>query len=233
MPIVFLAPDPIQSTQFIPGGNTPASGAQLFTYAAGTTTKQDVYSTNLGTVKWSNPIVLDSGGNLTGSREVWIVQGTPTKFVLAPFNDTDPPASPYWTMDNISGINDVSAVSATLEWQTGTVPTFISATSFSLLTDQTATYTVGRKVRTINTGGTVYSTISASSFGGGITTITVINDSGTIDAGISAIAYSNSSGSPDGSTPWTVVTSSGIRIQGSLNVVSSAIFIFPPLWCVW
>ena len=90
-------------------------------------------------------------------------------------------------MDNLSGINDVAQ--SGLEWIAGTTPTFISSTSFSITTDQTATYTVGRRIKTVNTGGTVYSRIIQSTFGAGITTIVVVNDSGNLDSGISAVSY--------------------------------------------
>lgn len=187
MTTVFLAPDPIQGTKFVPGGNTPANGAQLFCYAAGSTTKQSVYTTNLGTVAWANPIVLDSGGNLGGSNEVWIVTGVPMKFVLAPSNDTDPPASPYWSMDNVSGINDTSGTSgSTSEWVAGPTPTFVSSTQFTLAGDQTATFTVGRRVKATVTAGTVYGTITASAFAVS-TTVTI--QGAVLDSGLSAIFY--------------------------------------------
>ncbi len=186
MTTVFLAPDPINGTQFIPGSNTPAAGAKLFFYAQGTSTKQNAYTTSLGNVAWSNPIVLDSGGNLGGSGEVWIPAGLPAKFVLAPFNDTDPPISPLWSRDNISGINDTTV--SVSEWIAGPLPTYINATTFTLVGDQTPTFTVGRRIKTTNTGGTVYSTILTSVFTT-FTTITIDNDSGTLDAGLSAIRY--------------------------------------------
>ena len=184
---VFLAPAPVNVTQLIPGGNVPASGAKLFGYLAGTSTKQAMYVDNTGTTQWSNPIILDSGGNLTGSKEVWIAAGIPMKFVLAPSIDTDPPLSPYWSVDNLSGINDLTQTDS--EWIGGPAPTFISATQFSLVGDQTLVFTVNRRVKSTNTAGTIYSTISVSSFGGGITTITVVNDSGILDAGLSAVFY--------------------------------------------
>ena len=187
MATTYYAPDPIQSTQFIPGSATPANGGQLFFYLAGTSTKQTVYKDNAAATAWSNPIVLDSGGNLPLGGEVWFTQGISYKVIFAPANDADPPASPYWTKDNLTGINDVS--STTSEWIAGPAPTFVSATSFTLTGDQTATFTVGRRVRTTNTGGTVYSTITNSVFGA-LTTVTVVNDSSTLDSGLSAVAYS-------------------------------------------
>ena len=130
MPTVFLAPAPINCTQLIPGGNTPASGGQLFSYITHSSTKQNMYTTSTGAVAYSNPLVLDSGGNIPGSKEIWIPQGLPARFILAPSTDTDPPASPYWTIDDISGINDVQ--NATLvEWiASSTAPVFASGTGF-------------------------------------------------------------------------------------------------------
>lgn len=115
----FLAPDPIQGTYFIPGGNTPANGGQVFFYLAGTSTKTTVYKDNAGGTAWSNPIVLDSGGNLPSGGEVWIVSGQTVKAVFAPSNDTDPPASPYWSKDNLNGVNDFTNPNPSIGFITG------------------------------------------------------------------------------------------------------------------
>jgi hypothetical protein len=183
----FLAADPIQNTFLIPGGNSPGNGVQLFCYAAGSTTKTTVYKDNAGGTAWSNPIVLDSGGNLPGGAQVWQSQGQSMKYVYAPSNDTDPPASPYRTLDNMPGVNDVTAQTG-VEWLTGPTPTFVGTTQFTLVGDQTANFTVGRRVKTTNTGGTIYSTIVGSSFGAN-TTVNVVNDSGVLDSGLSAVSY--------------------------------------------
>jgi hypothetical protein len=93
------------------------------------------------------------------------------------------------TIDNVLGVNDPSAV-ATDQWITysGT-PTYLSATTFSVAGDQTGTFQVNRRLKSVNAGGTIYSTVTASSFGAGITTATVTNDSGTLDVGLSQIYY--------------------------------------------
>lgn len=77
----------------------PCNGCKLFAYVAGTTTKQDTYtSSSLGTPN-SNPVVLDSAGRWT-----IFLDGTKVyKFVLAPATDTDPPAAALWTVDNVTG----------------------------------------------------------------------------------------------------------------------------------
>ena len=216
---VNLAPAPINTTQFIPGGNTPASGALLFSYIQGSTTKQNTFTDSTGATARTNPIVLDSGGNIPGSREVWIPSGLPAKFVLAPSNDTDPPASPYWSVDNLTGINDTTATQ--VEWIGGPAPTFINGTSFSLVGDQTLTFTVNRRVKSTNTAGTIYSTISASVFTS-LTTVTVTNDSGTLDSGLSAVFYGlippTSNSLPTGAYTVTVLTAT----TGNFTVSASS-----------
>lgn len=182
----YLAPDPLQSTQLIPGGNSPASGGLLFTYVAGSSTKTTVYKDNAGNASWTNPIVLDSGGNLPNNGMIWIPTGVTLDAVLAPSNDTDPPSSPYWTKEDITGVNDISGVVS--EWITGPAPTFVTANSFTLVGDQTGIFTIGRRVRSTNTAGTRYGTITRSVFGAA-TTVTLQMDSGSLDSGLSAVSY--------------------------------------------
>jgi len=163
-----------------------ATGYKLFTYTAGTTTKQTTYTTSTGNIANPNPIILNSAGY--SPNEIWLTSGVSYKFVLAPSNDTDPPVSPIWTRDNISAINDASSLSTPNEWVSGPTPTYISGTSFSLAGDQTSTFQVGRRVKTTNSGGTIYSTILTSVFSS-LTTLTLTNDSGSLDSGLSAVSY--------------------------------------------
>lgn len=189
MTTCFLAPDPIQGTFFIPGGNTPGNGVQLFLYAAGSSTKQTAYKDHAAAAPWSNPIVLDSGGNLPNGAEVWFPTGQTFKAVWAPSNDTDPPASPYRTMDNLAGMNDV-ANATSVEWISGPAPTFVSGTQFTMAGDQTANFTNGRRLKSTNTAGTVYSTITSVSFAANTTTVNVASDgSGALDSGLTAVFY--------------------------------------------
>jgi hypothetical protein len=76
------------------------------------------------------------------------------------------------------------------EWvESGLVPTYISGTSFSVPGDQTPILQINRRVRTTNTSGFIYSTISNSVFAAGITTVTLVNSAGVLDAGLSLVAY--------------------------------------------
>lgn len=77
----------------------PVSGGKLFCYAAGTSTKQDTFSNSAMTVANANPVVMNSSG-----RAVVFLSPTSYKFVFAPSTDTDPPANPYWTVDNVSSV---------------------------------------------------------------------------------------------------------------------------------
>ena len=108
------------------------------------------------------------------------------KFVLTSPTDTDPPVASTRTIDNVSGVNDTTVTSD--QWVAGPTPTFVSTTSFTLVGDQTSTFHVGRRVKTTNSGGTIYSRITVSAFTA-LTTITVVNDSGVLDSGLSAVSY--------------------------------------------
>ena len=89
----------------------------------------------------------------------------------------------------MSGIND-TATSSVDQWvASGVTPTYVSATSFTLVGDQTTEFHVGRRLKSTNSGGTRYSRITASSYSAPSTTVTVVNDSGNLDTGLSAVSY--------------------------------------------
>jgi hypothetical protein len=90
---------PYASLQFFTDAGLVASGYQLFTYEAGTTTKIATYSDSALTIANSNPIILDAAG-----RCVVFMPDAAIKMVLATDIDTDPPASPVWTVDGIRGV---------------------------------------------------------------------------------------------------------------------------------
>lgn len=176
-----LGPKP----QFLLSSGLPAVGAQLFFYVAGSVgTKQNTYTDSTGTVANANPIVLNALGE--PSTEIWLQSGIAYKIVYAPVGDTDPPASAVWSVDNIRGINDTTTTVS--EWvASGVTPTYVSATQFTMPGDQTSDFQVGRRLRSTITAGTGYHTITAASFGAGITTVTVNGTS--LDSGLSAVSY--------------------------------------------
>ena len=70
----------------------------------------------------------------------------------------------------------------------GHVPTYVSATSFTIPTDVTAYYTVGRRIRFYGTiMGTFYGFITASVYSSPNTTVTVVLDSGALTSNLSRV----------------------------------------------
>lgn len=92
---VVLSPWP--KSQFFDNNGAECSGCKLFTYQAGTTTKQNSFTDSTGGTPNANPIILNS----RGEASVWLTPALGYKFTLAPANDTDPPSNPFWTVNNI------------------------------------------------------------------------------------------------------------------------------------
>lgn len=90
----------LQIPQFFDENGDPASGYQLFTYEAGTSTKKDNYTDEGGTLG-SNPRVLDSEGR-PDNYGIWL-DGS-YKLVMATADATDPPAAGdiIWTLDDVN-----------------------------------------------------------------------------------------------------------------------------------
>lgn len=97
---VFLSPVGGAGAQFFDNNGVVLSGGKLYTYLAGTTTPQATYTTSAGNTAWSNPIVFDAAGRVSGSGEIWLTDGATYKFVLKDTNDVL-----IATYDNVSGIN--------------------------------------------------------------------------------------------------------------------------------
>ena len=106
---VNLSPVGGAAAQFFTNSGVILSGGKLYTYLAGTTTPTPSYTTSTGNIAWSNPIVLDAAGRVSGSGEIWITNGVIYKFVLKDSNDVL-----IATYDNVIGINDDSNVLAQL-----------------------------------------------------------------------------------------------------------------------
>lgn len=105
---VSLSPLAGAGWQFCDENGNPLSGGLLYTYQAGTTTPSPTYTTNVGNVTNTNPIVLDSAGR--PPNEVWLVSTDSYKFALKTSTGID-----VWTQDNIYGV----ASSALIEGLSG------------------------------------------------------------------------------------------------------------------
>lgn len=215
--------NPFSGRQFLDLNGNPYSGAKLFIYDAGTSSKATTTKDLAGTSNHTNPIILNSRGepaDVAGaSQAIWQLDASAVKVVLAPAGDTDPPIAAISTWDNIVGINDSSVISQE-EWIVGTTPTYISATSFSLVGDQVSDYHVGRRIKTTNAAGTVYSLITAVAYTS-LTTVTVVNDSGALDSGLSAVSYSILA-ADNPSVPGDLTRIRYIRLSKGSDIASAA-----------
>lgn len=89
-------------TSAIDANGDTLSGAQVFFYQVGTTTKKDTYSDSAKTSANTNPMVLDTIGRL--ATDVFMDTDVAYKVVLAPSTDTDPPTSAIRTWDDVSPV---------------------------------------------------------------------------------------------------------------------------------
>jgi len=90
---------PFGNAQFLDANGDLAIGYKLFTYLAGSTTKEAVFSDTAGTPQ-TNPIILNSIGR--PASPIFLDYAKSYKFVVAPPTDTDPPTSPVYTANNVT-----------------------------------------------------------------------------------------------------------------------------------
>jgi len=96
---VNLSPVGGAATQFFDNSGQVLTGGKLYTYLAGTTTSATTYTTNVGNVANSNPIILDAAGRVPSSGEIWLTAGINYKFVLKTSADVQ-----LWSVDGLSGL---------------------------------------------------------------------------------------------------------------------------------
>jgi hypothetical protein len=180
-----------------PVTGVPAASYNVRFYAAGTTTNQSVFTDAACTIPAANPVQLDSNGEAL----CYAVPGTLYKIAL--YDVTNTVLQAGYPCDNISiygsgsgGGGGGGGGSSVAEWvSSGFTPAFISSTSFAFpigAGNLTSVYTFGRVLQTTNTSGTVYSVVTASTFSGGFTTITVAPyfPGGTgLDSGLSVVNF--------------------------------------------
>ena len=94
---VNLSPVGGAAAQFFDNSGNVLTGGKLYSYLAGTTTPAVTYSTALGNVAHSNPIILDAAGRVP-SGEIWLATNIAYKFILQDQN-----AVQIGSYDNIIG----------------------------------------------------------------------------------------------------------------------------------
>lgn len=183
----FAAPLGVPIFRWFDANGNPLASGQVETYVAGTSTPLATYPTYTdalaGTNANANPVILD--GN--GAAQIW-VQAALYKIIVKASVVSG--GATLYTQDNVS-VAFGSPFPVPTEWVPYTGATsFVSATVFTITgVDATGTFHVGRRIRSQNSGGTVYSTIRSSAFAVD-TTVTVVNDGASVlDAGFTSLNY--------------------------------------------
>jgi hypothetical protein len=208
---VNLSPVGGVAAQFFTNTGAVLTGGKLYTYAAGTTTPAAAYTSSSGSSVWTNPIVLDAAGRVSGSGEIWLTDGINYKFVLK--DSTDVLIATY---DNISGINsNFVAYTNSQEIQTATS----GQTVFTLTTMQ---YQVGTNSLSVFVDGVnqygpgaqyAYTETSSTSvtFVNGLHVGAVVKFTSTQQQGAGAIAASQVSYTPAGTGAVTTNVQAKLR----------------------
>lgn len=167
MPVSMIGP---KFYAWDPDTGLPLALGKVYTYAAGTSTPKATYTTEEGDVANTNPVILNAAGyasiKLDGSY----------KIVVKDADDVE-----IWTEDPVSDASQLG-----LEWINQRDATQTSATTFTITGNHTAQYVPGRRVK-LEDATTLYGSIDSSSYGGGVTTVTVtVDEAEALTAALSA-----------------------------------------------
>lgn len=178
----YLSPIFGAAHQFFDNQGVILAGGKIWTYLAGTTTLQGTWTDSTQVTSNANPIILDSTGRTT--TEIWLQASTLYKYIVTDSDDNQ--IGIAW--DNIAGLNDITSSVTVSEWSaTSLTPTYISATSFSVPGNNTATFTVNRRIQAVVSAGTIYGYVYSSTFST-VTTVVIVPDSTVLDSGISSVS---------------------------------------------
>ena len=147
---VNLSPVAGAGWQFFDNNGVPLSGGLIYTYLAGTSTPAATYTTAVGNVANSNPIVLDSAGR--PPNEIWLLNSA-YKFILQTSTGTQ-----IWSMDNLFGLPSAGVESSATATAGQTV---FTVSSYTVGNNSLKVYVNGSKqIVTINYNETNSTTIT-------------------------------------------------------------------------
>ena len=93
------------------GSGAVIAGAQVFFYTAGTTTKQNTYTTAALSTPHANPVIADAEGKLAA---IFLKPSLGDyKIVITTSSDSDPPIAPIDTVDNYPVLDTVANLAST------------------------------------------------------------------------------------------------------------------------
>ena len=172
---------PVFNSQVVDENGAPAVGWQIETHAAGSSTPQATYTSIAGDVPQANPIILNALG--LPDDQICLTEGLSYKLTLKDENGVVKAV-----FDDVTGVGD-SSITVDQWKESGVTPTYVSATSFTVPGDQTSAFHPKRRFKATTGGGSVFGAFDTSSYdGSSLTTVTTVNDSGSLDSGLSAIS---------------------------------------------
>jgi hypothetical protein len=173
-------------TQFEDLNNNLLAGGLIYTYEGGSfSVEQATYSENTGSVANPNPIVLDASGQ--NNNPLWMIAGSAYNIVLKDANNN----ILRFVVDYIAPLTGLSGSGGpSAIWQSVPAPTYVNATTFLVPGNYVTDFAVGNRVQFDIASGAFYGTVTAVSFSGGNTQVTLQNDSTAIDASLSAVFWS-------------------------------------------
>ena len=160
--------------RFEDSNGDPLAGGTLEFYESGSSTPKTAYGDSSESTSFTTK-TLDSRGEAV----VYFGSGN-YKLIVK-----DSGGSTIKTLDPVIGA--VTSVTQDQWVASGDTPTYVSATSFTVPGDKTADYHTNRAFKATVTAGTVYGHYTGASYSDPNTTVTVKNDSGTLDSGLSAV----------------------------------------------
>jgi hypothetical protein len=191
--------------QFFSNTGQPLAGGFIYTYAAGTTAPAATYTSNLGNIANTNPIVLDAYGRVP--NEIWLTVGVAYKFVLQ-----DSSAVQIGTWDNISGaVSSQNIVTSLSGGSTGLTPSTATIGAVTL----SGTLNVSNGGTGLTTVGTSGQFLTSNGVNLTYTNLPVYNSVGSYAFAYSATSYAaNTSVAGSGFTP--VLSGTWQTMGGSL-----------------
>jgi len=225
---VLLSPWP--NVHFEDNNGNLCTGCKLFTYAAGTTTKQNTYTSSTGGTANVNPVILNS----RGEANVWLTPGLSYKYVLSPSTDTDPPTNAFWTVDNIltSGLFGTMTTTPFSSLNARYFPTFSQLAAYGLkltmsaaVSDASGTFRDSLYVENTDTDTTTYTAFIHSNHAGRFATFGAYTSAWQTmfknEFGISSYAIAATSGTAIGGVVPTVSGISAAATQMGAGIGSN------------
>ena len=158
----------------------PLAGGKIFTYEAGSSSVLKItYTGPTESVANSNPIVLNSAGQLPAGVSIWLLDGEAYNLILTASDGT----TVLKQFDNVTGVIPPPAAGTEADnpiWIDTAAPTYLSGTQFLVPGNFVSQFGIGNRARLTLSTGYVYATVTAVSFSSPNTTVTVALDGGAV-----------------------------------------------------